>query len=186
MGRSKRVGLYLRVSTNEQTTANQRRELEKVAEQRGWQIVHVYEDHAISGAKGREKRPQFDQLCKDCARGKLDVVTAWSIDRLGRSLHHVVTFMAELNEHGVGLYLHQQNVDSSTAAGRAMLSMCGVFAEFEREMIRERVNAGLARARAEGKTLGRPRIGARTEEQIRRLLRRAWGCSGSPEKSAAA
>ena len=175
MGRSKRVGLYLRVSTNEQTTENQRRELERVAEQRGWQIVQVYEDHAISGAKGRDKRPAFDQLCKDCARGKLDLVAAWSIDRLGRSLHHVVTFMADLSEQGCGLYLHQQQVDSSTAAGRAMLAMCGVFAEFERGMIVERVHAGLARARAQGKTLGRPRVKASTEAQIRRLRAKGMG-----------
>ena len=175
MGRSKRVGLYLRVSTSGQTTENQRRELEQVAEQRGWQIVEVYEDAGISGSKGRDKRPAFDQLHKDCARGKLDLVAAWSIDRLGRSLHHVVTFMAEVNELGVGLYLHQQAVDSSTAAGRAMLAMCGVFAEFERSMIVERVNAGLARARAQGKTLGRPRIKASTEAQIRRLRAKGMG-----------
>jgi DNA invertase Pin-like site-specific DNA recombinase len=175
MGRTKRVGLYLRVSTNEQTTENQRRELERVAEQRGWQVVEVYSDHGISGAKGRDKRPAFDQLCTDCARGKLDMVAAWSIDRLGRSLHHVVNFMAELNDQGVGLYLHQQAVDSSTAAGRAMLAMCGVFAEFERSMIVERVNAGLARARAQGKTLGRPRVSARTEAQIRRLRAKGMG-----------
>lgn len=175
MGRTKRVGLYLRVSKNEQTTENQRRELEHVAEHRGWQIVQVYEDHGISGAKGRDKRPAFDQLCKDCARGKLDMVAAWSIDRLGRSLHHVVTFMAELTEQGVGLYLHQQQVDSSTAAGRAMLAMCGVFAAFERDMIVERVHAGLARARAQGKTLGRPRISARTESDIRRLRAKGMG-----------
>lgn len=175
MGRSKRVGLYLRVSTSEQTTENQRRELERIAEQRDWHIVDVYEDHGVSGAKGREKRPAFDRLCKDCARGKLDMVAAWSIDRLGRSLHHVVNFMAELNEQGVGLYLHQQAVDSSTAAGRAMLAMCGVFAEFERSMIVERVHAGLARARAQGKTLGRPRVGARTEREIRRLRAKGMG-----------
>lgn len=175
MGRSKRVGLYLRVSTHEQTTANQRRELERVAEQRGWQIVDIYEDHAISGAKGRDKRPAFDRLCKDCARGKLDMVAAWSIDRLGRSLHHVVTFMADLSEQGCGLYLHQQQVDSSTAAGRAMLAMCGVFAEFERNMIVERVHAGLARARAQGKTLGRPRVPSAIETRIRRLRAKGMG-----------
>lgn len=175
MGRTKRVGLYLRVSKNEQTTENQRRELERVAEQRGWNLVQVYEDAGISGAKSRDKRPAFDQLCKDCSRGKLDMVAAWSIDRLGRSLHHIVTFMAELTEQGVGLYLHQQQVDSSTAAGRAMLAMCGVFAAFERDMIIERVHAGLARARAEGKTLGRPRIAERTEREIRRLRSKGMG-----------
>ena len=169
MGKLKRVGIYLRVSTAGQTTDNQLLELRRVAEQRGWLVAQLYEDNGISGIKGREKRPAFDQLCKDAARGKLDLVMSWSIDRLGRSLHHVVTFMAELHELGVGLYLHQQAVDSSTPAGKAMVAMCGVFAEFERSMIVERVNAGLARARAQGKTLGRPRVTASTEDQIRQL-----------------
>jgi DNA invertase Pin-like site-specific DNA recombinase len=158
MGKTKRVGLYLRVSTAGQTVENQRIDLQRVAEQRGWQIVETYIDHGISGSKGRDKRPAFDRLAKDASRGKLDMVAAWSIDRVGRSLQHLVEFMEELKTQGVGLYLHQQNVDSSTAAGKAMLSMCGVFAEFERSIIVERINAGLARARAEGKQLGRPAV----------------------------
>jgi DNA invertase Pin-like site-specific DNA recombinase len=175
MGKSKRVGLYLRVSTKGQTTENQRRELEAVAAQRGWVIVEVYEDHGISGSKGRDKRPAFDKLSKDAARGKLDLIAAWSIDRLGRSLLHVVTFMAELGELGVGLYLHQQAIDSSTPAGKAMLSMCGVFAEFERSMIVERINAGLARAKAQGKTLGRPMVDGGIEKQILKLRQQGKG-----------
>ena len=171
----KRVGMYLRVSTADQTTDNQRIELERVAQQRGWQVVEVYVDHGISGTKGRDQRPAFDRLCKDAARGKLDMVAAWSIDRVGRSLQHLVTFMAELTEQGVGLYLHQQHVDSSTAAGKAMLSMCGVFAEFERSCIVERVNAGLARARAQGKILGRPKVDAITERRIRQLRAKGLG-----------
>jgi DNA invertase Pin-like site-specific DNA recombinase len=169
MGKRKRVGIYLRVSTSGQTTDNQRIELERVAEQRGWHVVEIYTDHGISGTKGRDKRPAFDRLCKDSAHGKLDIVAAWSIDRVGRSLQQLVTFMAELNDQGVGLYLHQQHVDSSTAAGKAMLSMCGVFAEFERSCIVERVNAGLARARLQGKTLGRPKVDAATEARILQL-----------------
>lgn len=175
MGKSKRAGIYLRVSTTGQTTANQLLELRRVAEQRGWMVAEIYEDAGISGSKGRDKRPGLDKLCKDASRGKLDMVLAWSIDRLGRSLHHVVTFMAELGEQGVGLYLHQQNVDSSTAAGKAMLAMCGVFAEFERSMIVERVNAGLARARAQGKILGRPRVDVATETNIKRLRASGMG-----------
>lgn len=170
---TKRAAIYLRVSTKEQTTDNQRLELEAVAKQRGWTIAGVYEDRGISGSKGREKRPAFDQLHKDSARGKIDIVMAWSIDRLGRSLHHVVAFMAELGELSVGLYLHQQAVDSSTPAGKAMLAMCSVFAEFERGMIIERVNAGLARAKAQGKRLGRPTVDQSIEKQIK--LRRAKG-----------
>jgi DNA invertase Pin-like site-specific DNA recombinase len=169
MGKTKRVGIYLRVSTTGQTVENQRQELLRVAEQRGWQIVEGYVDRGISGSKGREERPAFKRLAKAAAAGKLDMVAAWSIDRIGRSLQHLVEFMEELKQQGVGLYLHQQNVDSSTAAGKAMLSMCGVFAEFERSIIIERVNAGLARARAQGKTLGKPKVDAATEARIRTL-----------------
>ena len=156
MGKNKRVGIYLRVSTAEQTVENQRQDLLRVAEQRGWQIVGEYVDHGISGAKGRDKRPAFDKLTKAAAAGTLDMVAAWSIDRIGRSLSHLVELMEELKEQGVGLYLHQQNVDSSTAAGKATLSMCGVFAEFERSILLERIHAGIARARSQGKRFGRP------------------------------
>ena len=136
-------------------------------------MTEVYEDQGISGSKGREARPGLDRLHRDCARGKADVVMARSIDRLGRSLHHVVSLMAELCELGVGLYLHQQAVDSSTPAGKAMLAMGGVFAEFKRGMIVERVKAGLARARAQGKRIGRPKVSAQIERAIRQ--RRAKG-----------
>lgn len=175
MGKTKRVGLYLRVSTSGQTVENQRQDLMRVAEQRGWHVVEEYIDHGISGSKGREERPAFKKLTKEAAAGKLDMVAAWSIDRVGRSLQHLVEFMEELKHQGVGLYLHQQNVDSSTAAGKAMLSMCGVFAEFERSIIVERINAGLARAKAQGKELGRPRVDAATETHIRKLLAKGTG-----------
>ena len=175
MGKEKRVGLYLRVSTSGQTVENQRQELMRVAKQRGWQVVEEYVDHGISGSKGRDERPAFKKLTKDAAAGKLDMVAAWSIDRIGRSLQHLVEFMEELKTQGVGLYLHQQNVDSSTAAGKAMLSMCGVFAEFERSIIVERINAGLARAKAEGKELGRPRVDDATEREIRKMLAKGTG-----------
>jgi DNA invertase Pin-like site-specific DNA recombinase len=175
MNKKKRAAIYLRVSTASQTTENQLRELRRVASQRGWQIVDVYEDRGISGSKGREARPAFDRVHRDAARGKLDVVMAWSIDRLGRSLQHVVAFMAELNQLGVDLYLHQQAVDSSTPSGRAMLSMCGVFAEFERGIIAERVRAGLNRARAQGKQLGRPRVSSEVEQVIRQHRAKGTG-----------
>lgn len=171
----KRVGIYLRVSTNDQTTDNQLLDLRRVADQRGWQIVQDYADQGISGSTGRDKRPAFDRMCTDAAKGRLDIVAAWSIDRIGRSLKHLVTFMSELKEFGCGLYLHQQNVDSSTAAGRAMLSMCGVFAEFERSIIVDRVNAGIARARSEGKILGRPKVNQTVEQRIRVLRAEGMG-----------
>jgi DNA invertase Pin-like site-specific DNA recombinase len=152
----KRVALYVRVSTDGQTTENQRRELAAVAERHGWDIVQTFADEGISGAKGRDQRPGFDALCKGVARRDFDMVAAWSVDRLGRSLQDLIGFLGELHGKHVDMYLHQQGLDTSTPAGRAMFQMLGVFAEFERAMIRERVNAGLARARAQGKTLGRP------------------------------
>jgi DNA invertase Pin-like site-specific DNA recombinase len=155
---AKRVAIYLRVSTGEQTTANQRRELETVAKRNGWEIVDRFEDKGISGAKGRDKRPGFDALLKGVMRREFDLVAAWSVDRLGRSLQHLVETLGDLNATGTDLYLHQQALDTSTPSGRALFQMCGVFAEFERSMIRERVNAGLARAKADGVTLGRPRL----------------------------
>ena len=154
----KRVALYLRVSTDGQTTENQRRELVQVAERAGWQVVEVYEDAGISGAKGRADRPAFDKLHKDAVRRRFDVVMAWSVDRLGRSLSDLLKFLEELRGLGVGLYLHKQALDTTTAARKAMFQMLGVFAEFERAMIQERVKAGLARAKSQGKRLGRPPV----------------------------
>lgn len=174
-GNMKRVGLYLRVSTNGQTTENQRRELEAIAARSGWKIVGVYEDAGISGAKGRDRRPGFDQLLKDATARKINMVAAWSVDRLGRSLQHLVGFLSELRALDCDLYLHQQALDTSTPSGRAMFQMCGVFAEFERGMIRERVNAGLARARAKGIQLGRRRVSAAVEVRIRELSAQGMG-----------
>jgi DNA invertase Pin-like site-specific DNA recombinase len=146
--KDRRVALYLRVSTSEQTTNNQRHELEGVAERHGWHVVSIFEDAGISGSKGREQRPGLDALMKAVARREIDMVAAWSVDRLGRSLTGLLEFLTEL-------HLHQQGLDTSTPSGRAMFQIMGVFAEFERAMIRERVLAGLARAKQEGTHLGR-------------------------------
>jgi DNA invertase Pin-like site-specific DNA recombinase len=153
----KRVGIYLRVSTDGQTTENQKRELEAVAARSGWDVVGFYED-AISGAKGRDKRPGFDRLLKDATSRKINMIAAWSVDRLGRSLQDLVGFLGELQAVGCNLYLHQQALDTTTPSGRAMFQMCGVFAEFERAMIVDRVKAGLARAKAAGVEMGRGKI----------------------------
>lgn len=171
----KRVGIYLRVSTNGQTTDNQLRELQSVAARCGWQVVGIYEDAGISGAKGRDKRPGFDQLLKDATTRKLNMIAAWSVDRLGRSLQDLVGFLTDLQALGCDLYLHQQALDTSTPSGRAMFQMCGVFAEFERGMIRERVNAGLARAKARGVKLGRRPIEKGVEERIHELRAEGMG-----------
>ena len=171
----KRVGIYLRVSTDSQTTENQRRELEAVAGRSGWDVVALYEDAGISGAKGRDKRLGFDRLLKDATNRKVNLVAAWSVDRLGRSLQDLIGFLTELRALNCDLYLHQQALDTSTPSGRAMFQMLGVFAEFERGMIRERVNAGLARARAKGVKLGRHRVKPSVEARIRELKAEGMG-----------
>jgi DNA invertase Pin-like site-specific DNA recombinase len=166
----KRAAIYLRVSTGEQSVENQRRELVETAQRHGWEVVAEYSDAGISGAKGRDRRPGFDRLCKAITRREVDLVAAWSVDRLGRSLQHLVTFLAELHGSGVDLYLHRQGLDTSTPAGRALFGMMGVFAEFERAMIVERTVAGLARAWAQGRVLGRPKISHDREEAVRASL----------------
>lgn len=168
--KAKRVALYLRVSTDGQTVENQRRELEAVAARRQWRIVHTYEEAAISGAKGRDKRPGLDAMMKDAARGRFDLLMVWAVDRLGRSTATVAPVMAELGELGVGFYADKEGMDATTAHGRAMLQMASVFAELERAMIVERVKAGMARAkvnpRVGAKAIGRPRVGLDTEATI--------------------
>ena len=164
---STRVAFYARVSTDGQTVENQLRELRAVAKRHGWQVVEEFLDEGISGANGREKRPGLDALAKGIARKDFDMVAVWSVDRLGRSLQHLVTFLEELRAKDVDLYLHQQGLDTSTPAGRAMFQMLGVFAEFERAMIRDRIMSGLERARAKGTKLGRPRVSPAVEKRVR-------------------
>ena len=167
-----RAALYLRVSTTDtQTTENQRMALAKVARHREWEIVQTYEDAGISGAKGRDKRPAFDRMLTDAVRRRFDVLMVWSIDRLGRSVLHVASAMAEMDAAGVALYSDQQAIDSTSPFGKAMMQMACVFGELEREMIRARVRAGLNRVREQGiKKLGRPQVGQKVEETIRRHL----------------
>jgi DNA invertase Pin-like site-specific DNA recombinase len=156
---ARRVALYARVSTrNGQSTENQLRELKAVGKRAGWQVVAVYQDEGISGSKGRDARPGLDAMLKAAARREFEQVAAWSVDRLGRSLTDLLGTLKELHGVGCDLYLHTQGLDTRTPAGKAMFGMMGVFAEFEREIITERIHAGIARARAQGRHLGRPRV----------------------------
>ena len=166
---SKRVAIYTRISTSDgqQTIDNQLRDLNLAAERLGWDIVAFYADEGISGAKGRDKRPGLDALLKGIARKEFEMVASWSICRLGRSLQHLVSLLGELDARGVDLYLHVQAIDTSTPSGRAMFQMMGVFAEFERAMISERVKSGLARSSKKG---GRPRLDIDKQRKIERLL----------------
>nr|WP_313422971.1 recombinase family protein [Brevundimonas diminuta] len=137
--------MYARVSTDNQTVENQLLELHAVAQRQGWDVVTVLTDAGISGAKGRDRRPGFDALLKGIARREFDQIMAWSVDRLGRSLPDLVSFLNDAHAKSVDLYLHQQGLDTSTPSGRMMFQMLSVFAEFERAMIRERIMAGLRR-----------------------------------------
>ena len=175
----KRVAIYLRVSTDQQTTDNQKLELEAVADRLGWNIVATLADHAISGAKGREQRPAFNQLMTMVTRKEIDMVACWSVDRLGRSLQHLVGFLSEINAKGVDLYLHTQGLDTSTPAGRAMFSMLSVFAEFERAILRQRIMAGLARS---AKRSGRPPLDADKECRARKLLANGQSINATAKK----
>jgi DNA invertase Pin-like site-specific DNA recombinase len=172
---TKRAAIYVRVSTDKQTIENQLRELHRIAERRGWEIVQEYRDAGISGAKGREARPGLDEMLKDAQRRRFDVVMAWAIDRLGRSLIDLLGTIQTLEACGVDLYLDQQALDTTTPAGKLMFQITGAFAEFERSMIRQRINAGLKRAIEAGKQLGRPRIDPALEKRIQSQLRAGKG-----------
>ena len=174
-----RVAVYARVSTDHQTTANQLRELQEVAERHGWDVVGEYIDRGQSGSKAPTERPKLAELMLAVARREVDLVAAWSVDRLGRSLQDLLALLGELHAKGVDLYLHRQGVDTTTPAGKALFQMLGVFAEFERAMIVERVKAGIARARDKGtrsgRPIGRPRVAIATERRVRELRRKGLG-----------
>ncbi len=151
-----RCVIYTRVSTDNQTTDNQLMELKRVAELKGLTIIDTFTDEGISGAKGRDKRTGFDNLIKGAVKKEFDTILVWSVDRLGRSLQDLVSFLNEIHSVGCDLYIHQSGIDTSTPSGKMMFQMCGVFAEFERGMIRERVISGQNRAKSQGKHIGRP------------------------------
>lgn len=166
-----RAALYLRVSTDDQTTDNQRRDLEGLATLRGWSIVETYEDAGISGAKGREQRPGLSALLADAKKRRFDIALFWSVDRLGRSTMEVTRNMGELDACGVAQFYFKESMDTSTAHGRAMLEMAAVFATLERAMIRERVVSGIARVRATGRTksgrpIGRPTVDPKVAAKV--------------------
>jgi DNA invertase Pin-like site-specific DNA recombinase len=154
--RSRRAAIYARVSTTHQNVSNQTAELHEAAKRMGLEITAELTDDGISGAKGRDSRPAFDRLFKMVQRREIDMVMAWSIDRLGRSVQDLVSFMTAVQAAGTDLYIHQQAINTATPAGRMVFGIFSALGEYERELIRERINAGIARARAEGKKLGRP------------------------------
>jgi len=169
---AKRCAFYLRVSSDQQTVENQRLVLEEVARRSDWAVVHVFSDEGISGAKGRDKRPGYDALLKAIARREIDIVAAWSVDRLGRSLPDLVHFLEDIQGHGCDLYLHQQAIDTSTPSGRMLFQMLGVFAEFERAILKSRIKAAHGRCRAKGVRIGRPPTPVSRLEKVEKALKR--------------
>jgi DNA invertase Pin-like site-specific DNA recombinase len=174
-----RAALYARVSTDGQTTENQLLELRAAASRLGWVVAAEFIDHGISGAKGRKDRPQLDAMLKGVARKDFDIVASWSVDRLGRSLIDLVGLLQEVHSTGVELYLHKQCINTTTPAGKALFGMMGVFAEFERSMIQERIQSGLNRARTHGtksgRAIGRPAASDALETRIRALRAKGHG-----------
>lgn len=174
-GPKTRVLLYTRVSTSRQTAANQIQVLTDVGKRLGWNIVGVITDTAVSGSKGREQRPGFNELMTAITRGECDLVAAWDASRLSRSIKHLVEFLEHLKHRNCGLYLHQSGIDTTTPSGQALIHMLGVFSQLERSLTIERIHAGLARARREGKRLGRPRIDADRLIDIKKMIRSGNG-----------
>jgi len=167
----KKVAIYARVSTSQQTCENQLNELRVVADRAGYQIVAEFVDEGISGSKGRQNRPALDQMLRECTRRRFDLVMCWDISRLGRSVQNLIEIMNELQSLKVDLFFLQQGMDTSTASGRMMFSVFGALAEYERELIRERVLAGQARAKAAGVKFGRPKTITENTRETVRLLR---------------
>jgi len=152
----RRAALYARVSTADQTTKNQIDALEDHARRAGWTVTATFTDHAVSGT--RERRPRLDALMVEARRRRFDIITVAALDRLGRNLRHLVTLLDELQHLNVGLVSLREALDLTSPIGRAMFALVGVLAEVERAWIVERTHAGLRRARAQGKRLGRPRV----------------------------
>jgi DNA invertase Pin-like site-specific DNA recombinase len=163
-----RCALYARVSTLDQQPENQLAELRRYAQARGWTAVD-YVDHGVSGAK--DSRPALESLVKDAKRRTFDVVVAWKLDRMGRNLKHLITLLDDLQALGVAFVSLGEGIDATTPAGKLQMHILGAIAEFERGRIVERVRAGLARAKAQGKKLGRQPydIGAERFEAVAHL-----------------
>ena len=152
----KKVVIYGRNSIATGNPENQLIELRNIAKKNDWVVIKEYVDVGISGNKSRHQRPQFDAMLNSAMRKDFDLVMFWSVDRASRNLTHLVQMMTDLDSKNIGLYFHQQSIDTSTPSGRAMIQMAGVFAEFERSMLRERILASHERAKLEGKSIGRP------------------------------
>ena len=155
---TKKVGIYTRVSTLDQTIDNQLIELRDHCSRMGWEIVKEYADEGLSGTLSRDKRPALNSLIKDAYRKRFDSVVCWDISRIGRSMKELILFLSDMKDRGIGICSVRQGFDTSTSMGEIMFQFVGILSSWEREMIRERTLAGLERAKREGKTLGRRKV----------------------------
>lgn len=172
----KRAAIYIRVSTDKgQTAENQLVDLQKAAERFGWTIAAVHRDYGTFGTKARNRRPGFEALLRGIDRREYDIVAAWSVCRLGRSLSDLIAFLGDLNAKGVDLYLHQQGFDTGKPSGHMLFEVLGVFSEFERAVIRDRIVAGQERARVAGVRFGRPPISDHGIQRVRDELKNGKG-----------
>jgi len=155
---TKKVVIYTRVSTLDQTIDNQLIELREHCSRMGWEIVKEYADEGLSGTLSRDKRPALNSLIKDAYRKRFDSVVCWDISRIGRSMKELILFLSDMKDRGIGICSVRQGFDTSTSMGEIMFQFVGILSSWERSMIRERTLAGLERARREGKTLGRRKV----------------------------
>lgn len=176
------AAIYARVSTLDQQPENQLEELRRYVAARGWQAKE-YVDHGVSGAK--ERRPALDAMIVDAKRRRFDIVVCWRLDRLGRNLKHLITMLDEMTALGIAFVSLAEGIDATTPAGKLQLHILGAIAEFERGRIQERVRAGLARARAQGKRLGRPRCRPALMPVPGGTVREAAECWGVSKSTAA-
>lgn len=153
--KAKRVGIYARVSTDDQNSNNQLIDLRRFVEQRGWLICKEYIDHGVSGFK--DQRPALDELMRDARKRKFDVILVTKFDRFARSAKHLLNALDEFASLGIDFCSLQDSVDTTTPYGKAMFTIIGAMAELERELIRGRVKSGVQKAKERGKTLGRPK-----------------------------
>ena len=171
-----KVAIYSRVSTNVQTTENQLLPLNEYVERMNYKLVNIYQDEGISGSKGRDQRPALNEMMKDAVKGKFKKVLVFDVSRLGRSLKDLINIMTDLKNQNIDFYFYNQGIDTTSSTGQMMFNLLGVLAQWELGQISERSKAGIARARAQGKTIGRPTtINESVEKSVLMLRDKEYG-----------
>ncbi len=164
MKADKKVAIYVRVSTKDQSVEMQLNDLERYSKERGLSVLKVYQDNGVSGTK--ETRPALSELMNDAKKRKFDVVLVWRFDRFARSTKHLVTALYEFRNLGIDFISYQENIDTSSPLGEAIFTIISAMSKLERDIIAERVKGGLRKARANGKQLGRPKSEVDTDKVI--------------------